>query len=342
MRGNQFYTVFGIVAAVLLGGAGFYCFKGHSSFKDAGGEFKTRRTNLLRLKKSQPYPNEENLKRIEKEVAEYETEIKGLFESLDRFQQPLNTSLDSTEFLTTLKAKFGAFKALAKEKGLKIENEEEFYMGMDAYRAKLPDSKAVPLLYYQLSAIEYLLNMLAEEGATGLISLQRELLPVEMSSGGGEGEASTTVVAKYPVSLTFESKHPAFVEIVNKITNDNKYFFILRALRVDNSEKEGVPKGGNEESVPRYVNAQGLDAPQDLLSEIPQDLSVPDQVNWMKEKGYELQSSDARILLGNESLRAFMVIDVVRFADASKKIAKGGSPDDKEGEGKDDAGQKKK
>jgi len=338
MKGNQFYTAFGIVTAVLFGAAGFYCYKGHSSFKDAGGEFETRRTNLLRLKRSKPYPDEENLGKIEKLVTEYDGEIKGLFQVLDRFQQPLNTNLNDAQFPQILKSKIGAFRDLAKKKGMKLSEESEFYMAMDAYRNTLPNAKAVPLLDYQLGAIEYLLNTLVEAGATELIHLDRELLPVEVAASGGTAEGgapsnSSSVVAKYPVNLTFETRHPAFQKFVNQITNDDKYFFILRALRVDNSEKDGVERGGSDDSGPRYVNpATGQEAPKDLVDKIPSDLEVAEQIAWMKENGdYVLQSSDARILLGNESLRVFMVIDVVRFTDASVKSVAGEKKEMKNG-----------
>ncbi|MCF6311868.1 MAG: Amuc_1100 family pilus-like protein [Verrucomicrobiales bacterium] len=330
MKGNQFYIVFGVIAVVLLGAAGFYCYKGFDTYKAAGGEFETRRTALLRLKRSEPYPNEENLNAITKEVTEYEGEIKGLFKILDRFQQPLNTTVNDTQFPQILKSKIEAFKALAKEKGIKINEEDKFYMAMDAYRTTLPDPKAVPLLDYELGAIEYLLNILAEAGITQLIDLDRELLPIEMPANGNNAAApleGSAVAAKYPVSLTFETKHPAFEKLINQITNDDKYFFILRALRVDNSEKEGLLKGGgdNGDAGPSYTNAAGDKAPMDLVSQIPRDLEVPAQISWMREKGYELQSSDARILLGNESLRVFMVVDLVRFADAAGKGVKGGA-----------------
>ncbi len=345
MKGNQFYTVFGIVSAVLLGAAGFYCYKGYSSYQEAGGEFNTRRTALLRLKRSEPYPNEENLGRIEKEVGEYEGEINSLFKILDRFQQPLNGNINDTQFPQILKSKIEAFKALAKKKGITIEEEKEFYMAMDAYRTTLPNPKAVPLLDYQLGAIEYLLNILAEAGVTHLINLDRELLPVEMAEGGAKEAPvdSSSVAAKYPVSLTFETKHPAFERLVNQITNDDKYFFILRALRVDNNAKEGATKGEGDDanSGPRYVNASGEEAPEDLINKIPQGLEVPAQVAWMRDNGgYELQSSDARILLGDESLRVFMVIDLVRFADASEKVAKDEGEEKKEPGGKGEKAKK--
>ncbi|MFK5923473.1 MAG: Amuc_1100 family pilus-like protein [Verrucomicrobiota bacterium] len=328
MKGNQFYTVFGIVTAVLLGAVGFYCYQGYSAYKEAGGGFNKRRTDLTRLKRSKPYPNEENLGEIGKQVKDYEEKIQHLFKSLDRFQQPLNSNIDDRQFPQILKAKIEAFKILAKKKGFKIEGEKEFYMAMDAYRTTPPDIKAVPLLDYQLGAIEYLLNTLVEVGVSELIDLDRELLPEERTAGGKSGEdvsiESSAVAAKYPVSLTFETKHPAFVKLVNQITNDDKYFFILRALRVDNSAKEGLVKGDGEDgaNTPSYVNAVGEEAPEDLVNKIPPDLDVPGQVDWMREHGgFELQSSDARILLGNEKLRVFMVIDLVRFADASAKVS---------------------
>ncbi len=328
MKGNQFYIVFGIVSAVLLGAAGFYCYQGYNSYNEAGGEFNTRRTALKRLKRSKPYPNEENLGEIAKQVKDYDGKIQQLFNNLDRFQQPLNSNIDDRQFPQILKAKIEAFKVLAKKKGLKITEEKEFYMAMDAYRTTPPDIKAVPLLDYQLGAIEYLLNVLVEAGVSELINLDRELLPEERAEGGKPGEDaaidSSAVTAKYPVSLTFETKHPAFVKLVNQITNDDKYFFILRALRVDNSSKDGLVKGEGEDggNAPRYVNAAGVEAPQDLINKIPPDLDVPGQVDWMRENGgFELQSSDARILLGSEKLRVFMVIDLVRFADASAKAS---------------------
>ena len=337
MKGNQFYTVFGIVTAVLVAAAGFYCFKSYKPYTESGEGFDTRKRTLGRLKQSKPYPKEENLNIIEKEVKEYEGEINGLFQVLDQFQQPLNTSINDTQFPQTLKTKLVAFKALAKKKGMKIAGEKEFYMAMDAYRTTLPNPKSVPLLDYQLGAIEYLLNLMVEAGVSELISLNRELLPVEVSRGSPEGGSpadSSSVAAKYPMSLTFEAGHRAFQKVVNQITNDNKYFFILRALRVDNSSKDGAAKGEIEDRGPRYVNAIGEEAPEDLENQIPPDLDVPAQIAWMREKGYELQSSDARILLGDESLRVFMVVDVVRFADALKKIAAAGESGNEKGEEK--------
>lgn len=339
MKGNQFYIVFGAIAAVLLGAAGFYCYKGYDAYKAAGGEFETRRTATMRLKRSEPYPNEENLNAITKAVTEYEGEIKGLFKILDRFQQPLNTTIDDTQFPQILKSKIEAFKALAKKKGININEEDKFYMAMDAYRTTLPDPKAVPMLDYELGAIEYLLNILAEAGITQLINLDRELLPIETEVSGKEAPAaveSSAVAAKYPVSLTFETKHPAFEKLINQITNDDKYFFILRALRVDNSAKEGMVKGEGEDgdAGPSYTNEAGDKAPDDLVNQIPQDLDVSEQIVWMRGKGYELQSRDARILLGNESLRVFMVVDLVRFADAAAKVSKSGSKGKKRGAAK--------
>ena len=64
-------------------------------------------------------------------------------------------------------------------------------MAMDAYKSGIPNPKAVPLLDFQLGAIEHLLQHVVESGATELISLNRQLLPVQLSGGDAEEGAQT-------------------------------------------------------------------------------------------------------------------------------------------------------
>jgi len=107
-------------------------------------------------------------------------------------------------------------------------------------------------------------------------------------------------------------------------------------LRVDNSSKDGAAKGESENKGLLYVNANGEQAPPELTAQIPTDLEIQDQVQWMLDKGYEVQSSDARILLGDESLRVFMVVDVVRFANDEAAAAAAAAEESGAGDGADE------
>ncbi|MBL9154695.1 MAG: Amuc_1100 family pilus-like protein [Verrucomicrobiales bacterium] len=344
MKGNTWLAGYILFTAILLGGSGFFLFKSRSAYNETFEGWDSLKGKIIRFEKEVPYPSEDNEKKLEGIVTEYDGKVKALYESLSRYQKPLNAQLTDNEFANQiLKNKVADFLKLAGEKGMEVEKKEEFYLGFDAYKTTFPRPEIVPALGYQLDAIEHLLKQLAESGADKLSLLSREQLPGEVAPADPATAGDTPpgivpgqVVQKYPITLTFAADHRDFQEFLNRLANDKEYFFILRVLRVDNSSPDGPSLGGDESGAggPSFAKADGTVATKEImeakgLATLPFDQFV----TAMTADGWEIQRKDARIIFGQEKLTVFAVIDLVRFlspdevksAPEPKSESKGGS-----------------
>lgn len=334
MKGNAWLAGYFAFTALLVGGAGFFFYQGRSAFSEQFDGWDSLKGKIARLEKETPYPSPENEDQMKAIVTDYDGKVKALFESLDRYQKPLNTQMSDSEFANqVLKGKVAEFLKLAAEKGLEIDKKEEFYLGFDAYKTTFPRPEIVPAIGYQLDAINHLLTQLADSGVQRLRFLTRENLPGEIQAapatpaaaaapGAAEAVPATPgivpglVVQKYPITLRFVSTHAGFQSFVNRVANDKDYFFILRLLRVENSSPDGPALGGDDspDGGPVFKKADGTTATRDEMDAKGRaTLPFNDFVAAMTADGWQLQRQDARIIFGQETVEVFAVIDLVRF-----------------------------
>lgn len=318
MKGNTWLVGWLVVTVLLVGGAGFFLAKGYGTYNEEFSGWDNLSSKISRLEKEVPYPSRENEDALTQLVEAYDADVTALYESLDRYQKPLNDQISDSDFTTQILAnKVSEFRKVAREGGMTIKNEDQFYMGMAAYQSTFPRPQIVPLLNYQLDATDHLLRLMVESGVDQLGFVNREELPGETSEveGSDAGVVAGKVVQKYPISVRFSAGHGAFQEFVNRMANDKEYFFILRLLRVDNSSPDGPDLGSESgQSGPQFRDANGNPPPEDLYGEIQS--TAPDfneMVIAFREKGYEMQRADARILFGQEKVDVFAVVDLVRF-----------------------------
>jgi hypothetical protein len=316
MKSNPFYIIWGIVSVLLLGGAGFFLFSSKSAFSETENSFKEKEATINRLTKKKPYPDAKGVEEMEKLVADFAAEVDGLYDSLSSFQHPLEQGLSADQFPNLVLAKKTAFEKAAAEKGMVIKGtgDDEFYFGMDAYRGSLPASENVPLLNYQLEAIDRLLELMLESGVDTLHKIDREPLWPEMNPGQPDPEASAAVI-RYALSVRFVADHSAFQKFTNALANDDQFFFLLRVLRIDNTSPtgtkitDGVAQLGG---LPDFRDKEGSPPSDEVLATVA-DLEVGEAVEQMATLGFSPVSEDAKVLFGDEKLRVFAIIDVARF-----------------------------
>jgi len=323
-------TVFGIVALLLVGGAAFYCFTGWQKYSQAIGGWESRVATIESLERRVPYPKEENAEALQSKVEDYEAAVGDLFQGLDQFQKPLNTTLPNTEFQQLVKTKVGAFREFARDEGFVLGQDMEFQLGFDIYSDSLPSPELVPMLDYELQAIDHLLRSLASAGADELLLFERDPIPGEP---GGAREEDAGVVHKYPVRMRFRSTNNAFQSFINEIANDEEYFYIVRVLKVKNDTQEGPPKGDGEavvSSAPRLVNPDTQErAGPDRLAEWGwPGVSENELIEAAEAEGFILANEDATVLMGQEKLTVFMVVDIARFLDPEGEGDKDGDDDE--------------
>ena len=288
---QAFWVSYVVVMLLLLGGAGDYLFQSLGVYSASASGFEAQKAQKRKLEAAPVYPNAANLEKETALVTEFEEHVETLHTQLKAYQRPLEAVSDQ-QFPQELKAMIESFQKFAFEKRVVVP--EGFYFGMQEYSTTLPKPAATGILKYQLDSVDYLLRMIVNQGADEIIAVEREQTALE--KGEPDPEKSKRVV-KYPVKLSFVTSHDGFRSFLNLVSNDKKYFYIVRVLRVDNEVKAGPSK--NLESK--------------RLAKDPTTGEVVEVVEGQDPGASGLQEYDGRVIFGNEKLRITAVIDLCRF-----------------------------
>jgi len=286
-----FWVSYLVVMVLSLGGAGYFLFQSSASYAESTMGFGTQMMQKRKLESASVYPNAANLEKEKALVDEFEQHVESLHTQLKAFQTPL-APISDQQFPQELKAMIEAFQKFAFEKRVVVP--DGFYFGMKEYATTLPKPAATGILKYQLDSVDYLLRTLIDQGADEVIAVEREQTALEK---GEEDPEKTQLVAKYPVKLSFVTSHDGFRKFLNMVSNDKKYFYIVRVLRVDNEVKEGPSKNMETKK----------------LAKDPTTGEVVEVAEGQDSGTAGLQEYDSRIIFGNEKLRVTAVIDLCRF-----------------------------
>ena len=331
MNHKVWLTTFGIFAALFIGGGAFYAFTGYSKYSEAMGSWDVKVRTIESLERKVPYPSEGNAEALAGKKDEFEKGVLELFESLEAFQQPLDAQLANTVFQGNVKQRVQSFREYAKTEGMELlDDPQAFQLGFDSYATDIPKPELVPYLDYELEAIDRLLRQLVDTDAEALLTFERDPIPGE--DGGAERQESS-VVHKYPIRLRIRAKHASFQNFINQMANDKEFFYILRVLKVKNESPEGPIKLISEDGstdLPTYINLETKEVASyaQLVEWGYPDTPAADIAPIAREEGFELNKLDARVLMGEERLNVFMVIDIVRFVSPEEQ-AKSADNDEK-------------
>jgi hypothetical protein len=179
----------------------------------------------------------------------------------------------------------------------------------------IPPQELVPYLDFELEAIDHLLRALVRNGADRLVTFDRD--PIAGEPGGAE-TTKGAVVHKYPVRIRFQGDHDSFQGFVNDLANDKEFFYIVRVLKVKNEQLEGPIKltaADPSQSLPRYTNptTQEVADLEKLQGWDYENISANELDAKAKAEGFLRSDEDARVLMGQEKLNVFMVVDIARF-----------------------------
>ncbi len=317
MNSKTWLTTFGLIAFLLVAACGYFCFTSYQKYYDSKVNWDSKVGTVSSLERKTPYPSKINVKELEGRVEDYENSVETLFKGLDKFQVPLNQDLTGPEFLDLFKQRVNEFRALASKSNFAINTPETFYLGFDIYAEDSPKEEIVPLLDLGLKASEYLLQKLVSSGADSLETFSRDLIPMEE---GGPKKQEISTVHKYPVRMNFRASHAAFQEFMNSISNDPNYFYIIRVLKINNDAMEGPFIAVDEGFGPQSFESQATGEPATQTQ--MEEWGYPGEINVgaAAAAGYVPSGNDARVLMGQEKLNVFMVVDMIRFIDPDKIV----------------------
>jgi hypothetical protein len=248
-RQNRFVGALLVALGVGTLAAVWFLFSAKSDSDDASIRLNQTVAELNRLEGLNPYPSEENLRKMKGHAEDYATALAKLKDELKMRVLPV-TPMAPNEFQARLRV---AMTTVA-EKGRanKVKFPDKFYLGFDEFASALPRTEAAPLLGQELAQIEWLLNVLIDARVDALTSLRRTALPEE--SGAVVASPNATPAAMKPgatppagaklfernvVDVTFFSTPAAARRALNQIAGASQHFFIVRRLHVRNEKDKG-------------------------------------------------------------------------------------------------------
>lgn len=302
------------VGAIALGAVLFTTYSGYSTSLES---FDSLKGKINTLKSAQLSPTPQNLEAKKGVVGEYSAKVDQLSQVLHALQLR-DVPTTAPEFQAKLKAKIAATRKLAAEGRLQLP--PEFNLAFDKYTAELPksDETATQLSTY-LDAVDELVHLLIDSGILRLELLQRADLPTESSTAkpkaptpppapkGKKGAparptapAAAKITERLQVTMTVSSDQDGLQKLLSKLASPSDtakvpYYPVVRLLRIENERQDGPPVQG----VPVDPNA--------IVAEPPKDPKKP------QSTGTQPAKPDAIIIMGNEKLRAYLEIDLVKF-----------------------------
>jgi hypothetical protein len=246
--------------------AGYFLIHEKAAADDQETRLETTINDLTRLRRSSPFPNEENLKKTKAQTDIYRSSLLALENELKTRTLPI-LPIQPNEFQAQLRQSVNAVIETARAS--KVQLPGNFYLGFDEYATSLPNSAAAPLLGRELKAIEALANAIVGAHVDALNSLTRAPLMEEKAAPvvtpakarGSKSPladiAAPGIVEGNSVEFSFSASPTATRKVLNRIASAREELLVIRTLVVKNQ----VDKGPKRESVPEEATAPAAHPP---------------------------------------------------------------------------------
>jgi hypothetical protein len=253
IKENKFAAAMLAVAVVAI--VGTYLFSGTQSedYEGSLGAFQTSSGDYSSLVRTEPYPDPAGLEAYRKDIVAYKGQVEGLQKALLAFRPEKFEKVRPAEFTTRINEVGNALRKIYDKNGIKYP--EKWQLGFEGYTSSPPQDNATDFLNYQLDGLNWLYTALAKSGPSELLNVYRSRLPIEDGepmgvappSGNqrGRGKQQAGPVDPYftlPVELTFRGPESSLRKFLTEISNSKKYFYVVRAMRVENTKGEIPPK----------------------------------------------------------------------------------------------------
>ena len=306
-----------MIVSTLLGG--YFVFSSRSQYNESKDSFRASKNTVAALKSSKIYPDSNNLKEKQKQVAGYVEAVGSLKAKVLENQSQLNSDFTEQNFRKLMEDESAAIAEMAEKEKLILP--EGFAFGMESYnQGKQVQAGALSRLEWELNAIKQFVTIAANAGVSSIDEFSRDEFKLEtevVKTDEEESNASRSsrrtssrsssrgsrnndqpvstnpmagaekVMETYRFTSEITASYEALTALLNGIAADKNYFLWLRKIRIEN-ERQTSPREGE---APGPTNVPGV---------------VPD------DQG-NVPKIDATVLFGIEKMKARLFIDAVRF-----------------------------
>ena len=293
-------------------GLGALLFNAWSAAGSAQEEFDTVNTSIANLRSSELSPTTENLAAKQALVQDYQKIVGNLSLVLYKLQ-PEDKPISNTDFQAKLKSRIAEIKKLG---GNKLP--AEFNLSFDQYTSELPKSDQVASeLSTYLDAIDEVVKLLLASGINSMDMLERSELTSEKglpdkdantsksksknSLSKQAAPAAVNITDRRQLKVVVRADQSALQTLLSKLASpsDMPFFTVVRLLRIENESQEGPPRVAMSAPVSAPTTTEGNAG------------AAPTEV--VAAKAVQPAPVDSRVVLGKETLRAYLEIDLVKF-----------------------------
>jgi len=327
---NKFLIGYGAATVVGAGILTYLCLGASSAHDEQASQLQAKTDAVARLKGKPLFPKQENVAKKKEQVNAYSAEVDKLHQAMLAYQKPLNTAVTPDDVRTKLGKYKAQLQALAQ--GRKIELPGNFDLGLDRYMNAAPLQAATPQVDCVVESVNTLLNTVFRRLITKLDLINVPEMAYEKADAPAAGTKKPGATAapkpatgsasakskeappaleedkvfkRYHVYISFTGPEKSVADAVNEIATigDGGPFFVINNLRIENDTKAGPQRSAGFTASPLQQtvdpNAPPLPAGQE-----PKQVMV-----------------DARYILGNEKVTAFLDLDLLRFEEPAKPAA---------------------
>lgn len=251
---NKFVAGLAGVTAVIGGAILFFGFSQGSAYNEKLEKYEELKDQYSKLEKSKPYPSAKNLRLRVQNVGDYKLEIKEVRDLVLGYR-PEKLEVISPEQFKDIQVKMKS-ELTRKFEEAQTELPDDCLFGFEKYATTSVRANATPQLVYELKAMQWLMEELAELKPDRIINITREELPEESGrtaatnsekSKRGKGVRNRSKAQPHkkayelmPVELTFTAKENVLREFLMKMVNSKEYFYAIHSIRIRN-EKQIAP-----------------------------------------------------------------------------------------------------
>jgi hypothetical protein len=335
--------VFLALAAALV----FLVVNAWTAFGESNDRFVAANNALATMKSANLYPSHENLTKKKTAVEDYEKKVTTLSKVLLSLQ-PKAEPITETDFQAKLKAKIAEIRTLA-GKTTKLPGESS--LGFADYTSSLPKSAAIAQeLSEYVDAAEAVTRVLIESGIESVDTFERSQLASEKGESaptpgvpavqanavrkGPSGKPAVPVkavakmVERRTLTFTLTCDQGPLQKVLNRLASPSQmpYFAAIRLLRVENEKNEGPLRGAislelNKQKAAQLDAEAGSQATGEQVAIGPDGQPVPVEATPKAAEKAKPGVKDAVGVMGQEKLKVYMEIDLIKFIDSSAQVA---------------------
>jgi len=163
------------------------------------GQLQSVQTRLEQLNRRRPFPNEENIRQLERNRAALDAEFRRTLSDMARgqFEPP---PLEPARFSQELRGMGQRLARIAQTNN--VARPPQFGYGFDRYfRGDLPRKDEMPRLLTQVNAVESVCSALFEAGIAEIVKVDRQVFEEQPGAGGAAVSEMTGVAVRMPVGM---------------------------------------------------------------------------------------------------------------------------------------------